>query len=111
MLVLEQYRMLPKLFQCVYQDLIVVMPDHVHCIIMICKLHVSENPPGLTAVMKRFKGVSARRINQERSVCGRSVWQRGYFERVVRSQQELDRFRRYIFYNPLRTWLKRQGES
>ena len=43
---------------------------------------------------------AAKRINQLIGNTGRSLWQRDYFERVVRSEDELNRIRQYIADNP-----------
>jgi REP element-mobilizing transposase RayT len=45
---------------------------------------------------------SARRINLERGTPGVRVWQRDYYEHIVRSGQSLARIRRYIELNPAR---------
>lgn len=46
---------------------------------------------------------SARIINEIRGTHGTPVWQRGYYERVTRSEEELARIQKYIMENPL-TW-------
>ena len=33
---------------------------------------------------------------------GKSVWQRNYFERVIRNEKELNRIREYIINNPVK---------
>jgi REP element-mobilizing transposase RayT len=49
-----------------------------------------------------FKTVSTRRINDFRSTPGAKVWQRNYYEHVVRNSLQLHRVRRYITSNPSR---------
>jgi len=46
---------------------------------------------------------SARMINETLGTSGTSVWQRGYYERVIRNEDELARIRQYIAENPV-TW-------
>ncbi len=55
--------------------------------------------------------VSARQINRLRGSLGAAVWQRGYFEHILRSQHELDRLRRYIELNPLRWSLDKENPA
>jgi REP element-mobilizing transposase RayT len=43
---------------------------------------------------------SAKRINQIRNSPGTIVWQRNYYERIVRDKGELEQFRKYIANNP-----------
>jgi putative transposase len=57
-----------------------------------------------------FKTVSTRRINDVRSSPGAKVWQRNYYERVVRNNLQLRRVRRYIASNPLRWELDRENQ-
>jgi len=42
-----------------------------------------------------------RRINALRRTPGRPVWQRNYYERIIRDEAELKRIREYIRYNPI----------
>jgi REP element-mobilizing transposase RayT len=50
---------------------------------------------------------TAKRINQLRATPGTAVWQRDYYEHVVRSRGALRRIRRYIRQNPA-AWHRRQ---
>jgi len=54
----------------------------------------------LGAIIQSFKSVSTRKINRLRSTPGISVWQRNYYERIIRDESELNRIRRYIVDNP-----------
>ena len=50
----------------------------------------------------KYGGNRRQRINQLRASPGRPVWQRNYWERVIRNERELRRLREYIANNPLR---------
>jgi putative transposase len=54
--------------------------------------------PGTT--VNAFKTVSAKRINQLRGTPAIPVWQRNYYEHIVRNEAELERIRDYIRANP-----------
>lgn len=56
----------------------------------------------LGAVIGSFKSIVARRVNNIRRTPGSPVWQRGYYERIVRNARELEAVRRYIEDNPRR---------
>jgi putative transposase len=58
-------------------------------------------PGSVGAIIQNLKSVSTRRINRLDRLPGRRVWQRNYWERVVRDEAELDRIRRYVTENPL----------
>jgi putative transposase len=53
--------------------------------------------------VRALKTYSARRINATRGTSGASIWQRGYYERIVRNERELNLTRKYITNNP-RNW-------
>jgi REP element-mobilizing transposase RayT len=60
-------------------------------------------PPGsVGAIVGNIKSTITRRINQMRHASGAAVWQRGYWERVVRSPEEHARIEDYILLNPAR---------
>ena len=54
------------------------------------------------AIVRGFKSAATKQINELRGTPGKPVWQRNYFERVIRDEDELNRIREYIIYNPLK---------
>jgi REP element-mobilizing transposase RayT len=111
-LVIEEcWQALPRYFHAVELDAFVIMPNHVHGIICIVDTpHADAAPsqqhgsaPGsLTAIVGTFKAISARRINQLRGTPGAAVWQRNYYEHIIRTSRELEAVRKYIVDNPLK---------
>jgi len=88
-------------------DEFVIMPNHIHGLIMI--QNGRDTRPGQPAQYKSlgrlvgaFKTVSTRRINLLRGTPQSPVWQRGFYEHVVRTSDSLERIRAYISTNPLR---------
>lgn len=61
----------------------------------------------MSEIVRGFKTFSARRINQIRSQAGVPVWQRGYYEHIIRKEESLTAIRKYIINNPL-CWKKDQ---
>jgi len=59
-------------------------------------------PGSLNAVVQNFKSVSTRKINQALQTPGSKIWQRDYYERIIRNERELIATRQYIRDNPLR---------
>ena len=103
-------------------DAVVVMPNHVHGIVKITSdevgaihelpLHTeNRNDTNHERIRRRkmllpkvigyLKMNSSKRINQLRGTPGLRVWQRNYYEHVIRSKKALHRLRRYIEENPL----------
>jgi len=94
-------------FEGVSLDQWIVMPNHVHLIVII-----DDNVEGgsrtaptgqrhLGRAIAAFKTVSTKRINQIRNAPGAGFWQRNYYEHIIRSEKALDRIREYIESNPI----------
>ena len=94
-------------------DTWVVMPNHVHGIVMITNRGRGGRPvaptgagglrsSSLGALIAGFKSAATRRINATRGTLGASVWQRNYYEHVIRDESALNRVRQYIADNPAR---------
>ncbi|MFC1960408.1 transposase [Chloroflexota bacterium] len=66
-------------------DAYIIMPNHVHGIIEL----TSEDSPGhrhtLSEIMRGFKTYSARRINEQRALSAVPVWQRSFFDHIIRT--------------------------
>jgi putative transposase len=77
-------------------DEFIIMPDHFHGILIL------QEPLGtpISEIIRGFKTFSAREINRLRQKQGTPVWQRNYYERIIRSQPALNRVRQYIIANP-----------
>ncbi|MBT1072789.1 transposase [Geobacter chapellei] len=56
----------------------------------------------LGAVIQNFKSISTRKINKIRNNPGCPVWQRNYYEHIIRSESDLTNIRQYIANNPLK---------
>jgi REP-associated tyrosine transposase len=56
----------------------------------------------LGAIVGNYKSITARRINRIRGAPGMPVWQRNYWEHVIRNEAEMQRIRGYIQTNPAR---------
>lgn len=69
-----------------------------------------NTPSGtLGAVVGAYKSQVARHINHLRHMPAAPVWQRGYYEHIVRSDDDWDRIRAYIRDNPAR-WAEGRDE-
>jgi REP element-mobilizing transposase RayT len=94
-------------------DAFVVMPDHLHGILVL-RDYASRIPavgrirPGsLGTIVRSFKSVVASRINLLREVRFEGIWQRNYFDEIITTEADLDRARQYIRDNPAR-WDRRR---
>ncbi len=95
---------LPTHYPHVELDAFVVMPNHVHGIVVLGS-GIQPTPvklESLSEIIRGFKTFSARQINRSRSRPGNRVWQRNYYDHVIRDEVGLDRIRQYIVDNPAR---------
>jgi REP element-mobilizing transposase RayT len=63
----------------------------------------------IVSIVAGFKSASTKRINHHRTTPGCPVWQRNYYERVIRNDHELSRAREYIVNNPLKWQLDKEN--
>jgi REP element-mobilizing transposase RayT len=115
-------------FTYVQLDAFVVMPNHVHCVIIKTVGAGSPRPDkgrtstergntgdegagtaplrvkrwSLGQIVAYYKYLSTKSINAARRTPGAPVWQRNYYEHVIRNEASLNTVRRYILENPLR---------
>ncbi len=83
------------------------MPNRVHGILHLAgrPLATGETRPGpprasLGAIAGAFKSAAARRVNKLHATPGAPLWQRTYFEHIIRDTAELAQVRAYIVANP-----------
>ena len=121
------WQALPGRFSGLELDAFVVMPNHVHGIAAFVGAGlalpgdkgaassaptsgdgVAHGVPTLADVIRAFKSLSAIHVNRLLRRSG-PLWQRGYFDHVVRDDRDLERIREYIATNPLRWALDREN--
>ena len=109
------WRALPRHYPHVELDGFVVMPNHVHGILLLTDAGVVDRPKArrhdLSEVVRAFKTFSAQRINELRGAKGNRLWQRGFYEHIIRRGDPLNGIRSYIETNPLRWHLDRENPN
>ena len=111
-LIRDCWRAIPKHFAHARLDAFVIMPDHILGIVVLTKTQANGaaigriRPGSLGAIVRSFKSAAAAQVNRLTCTPRQRVWQRNYYERVVRSEAELHRIRWYIITNPIR-WNRR----
>jgi REP element-mobilizing transposase RayT len=113
---------IPAHFPKVELDAFVVMPNHMHGIVVINEDWKAGNVPvgarhalplqrrpaqfgkpvsgSLGAIVGSFKSAATKRINEARGTPGAAVWQRNYYEQIVRDEKMLNALRMYVEANP-----------
>ncbi len=121
---------LSERFPTIESDAFIVMPNHIHGILVLVgagpvlslveglslpvKGAASSAPTAFTPItlgnlLRAFKSISAVGANRFLSRSGKPLWQRNYYEHVIRNEESLNRIREYIATNPLRWELDREN--
>ncbi len=101
----------------------VVMPNHFHGIVIIqnpvrangvrpCRWSNGSSPrdispssqmkpKSLSSLMAGFKSITTKKINILRDAPGTPLWQRNYYEHIIRDRDAMNKIRQYIINNPL----------
>jgi REP element-mobilizing transposase RayT len=72
-------------------------------------VHKSITPHSIGSIIGQFKSAATKQINRVRQTPAAPVWQRNYWEHIIRNDADLSRIRRYIRYNPMRWWIDHRG--
>ena len=96
-----------RVYPGVHVDTYCLMPDHIHLLLMIRAKE--DGPPRAAApaaiptVINSLKSLATKR-------CGKVLWQRGYYEHVIRCETELNEIREYIENYPRKKILLERQE-
>ncbi|GAB4318728.1 MAG: transposase [Bacteroidales bacterium] len=122
--VAESWQWLANQYDYVDLDEWVIMPNHMHGIVLLIDdenggggsgrggsgrgssrtaptMPMAKRKP-IGGLVGAFKTVSTKRINQMHGTPGVKIWQRNYYEHIIRNENELNRIRQYIINNPAR---------
>jgi putative transposase len=91
------WQSLPRRFPGVFTDAFIVMPNHVHGIVILDPPDDASSRPSLAWVIRTFKTESTHEV---RKVLLSFGWQSNYYEHVVRNEHALQAIREYIENNP-----------
>lgn len=120
----QQWEKLPKRFPNIELGVFVIMPNHTHGIIVIkVGRGTAENPSdpdgelsrraptqegfqkpvrgSIPTIIRSYKSAVSYRINLMRGTQDIPVWQRNYYEHIIRNEQDLQNKTDYIEANPL----------
>lgn len=109
---------LPRHFGRLEPDACVVMPNHVHFVLILKPViatgraeRVPYDKVSAPLIVNQYKSFVTRAINQWQNTPKAAVWQRNYRDHVVRDEVDLHRIREYIQYNPLSWDLDRDNPA
>ena len=88
-------------FPSVTVDKYVIMDDHIHALLTLDRQGQSPCPT-LGAVIGAYKSITTKRINEVRETQGKRVWQRRFYDHVIRDENDFLTKWNYIDTNPCR---------
>ena len=119
----ENWRLIPKHFSHAELEAFVVMPNHIHGIIILDDdIRTGTTPApirtgtinraptpteqfqkpvagSIPTIMRTYKASVSRRIQKEHHET--NIWQRNYYEHIIRDQADYERIGGYILSNPV----------
>lgn len=118
----EEWRRTATIRDNVELDSYIIMPNHVHGIIAITRRGTARRAPterqfgkpiagSLSTIVRAYKAAVTKRINEHRGTPGAPVWQRNYYEHIVRTPRAHRMISAYIEDNPARWYLDRYNED
>ena len=81
------------------------MPDHIRMIIQINReiQRAEQSPaPTLGDIICAFKSLTTKIANKTDDCAGRKIWQRNYYEHIIRDENDCKEKLEYIINNPLK---------
>ena len=103
-LVDEAINNIPSIYPALKLDHYVIMPDHIH-LLLIIRADEYGRPmvaPTMSRVVQQLKGYITKRI-------GCSIWQKLFFDHVIRDRQDYEEHVKYICENPAKWIIQHQN--
>ena len=100
----QSWRWLEEQYDYVQLDKYVIMPNHLHGIIIInnnCRggSRTAPTTKTLGRLIGAFKTVSTKYVNCLRKTPTMPIWQRSFYDHIIRSEKSLHKIRKYIVNN------------
>ena len=94
-----------SIYPSVFVEQYVIMSDHIH---LLLSIYGDENgrpmaAPTISRIVNQFKGYVTKCI-------GKSLWQKLFYDHIIRNKQDYDEHMKYIYENPMR-WYYKQFEN
>ncbi len=109
---------IPKHFSFAEMDEYIIMPNHIHGIIVIDNENTVDNNHGcylqtrnmelLPRIISQYKSSVTRQIRKEFGDYS-FAWQKSFYDRIIRNENELYSIRKYIRQNPLKWDLEKNN--
>ena len=98
----ETIRAIPDHYPGILVDQFIIMPDHVHLILSFRNIGPDGRqiaaPTPLSKIIQQMKRIASKQA-------GVPLWQKGFYDHVIRNDVDLANVRQYIRNNPLK-WIE-----
>lgn len=92
----EEINNISKIYANVTVENYVIMPNHIHLLVFIDRFSGrTQFAPTIYRIIKQFKGVITKRL-------GKSIWQKGFYDHIIRDEYDFQIRWQYIEDNPYR---------
>ena len=95
-----------KGYSCVACPIFTVMPNHFHALIVISRADMESAPtiPEIVQAFKRYSTIEYTKLVKDGVLPSfdRQIWQRSFYDHVIRDQKDYDEIYRYIEENPIK---------
>ncbi|MHB0924140.1 MAG: transposase [Bellilinea sp.] len=90
LIIQESIGKIPYVYPNVEIDIFTIMPNHLHMIICITE---NRGRATVSTIINQLKGAITKQV-------GHSIWQKSFYDRIIRNDEEYQRIRDYIYFNP-----------
>ena len=90
-------RQIKEHFSCAQIDNFIIMPNHVHAIVIIGEETNAKDAPNLSTVIGQYKASVAKEIHK--LYPDMQIWQRSFHDHIIRNQKEYEKIWEYVQYN------------
>ncbi|GCF08386.1 REP-associated tyrosine transposase [Dictyobacter arantiisoli] len=110
-ILIQEWEKLPRRYSNAFIDIIVIMPDHLHSILLLDSAH-SEKRTSVSNIVCGYKSNVTRRwrnlltANKNEDETLKEVWQMSFYEHIIRQENDLEAQRNYMRNNPIKAQLE-----
>ena len=108
----ELIQQIPIKYPTVSVDRYVIMPDHIHLLLRIDRDLGTGNPsPTLGNIIGWYKYQVTKTATRQGHTAGKKLFQRSYYDHVIRNQQDYNEVWEYIENNPRKWVIEKRGQE
>ena len=87
-------------YSCVTVSEYVIMPNHIHLLLLIDNNGTGNPSPTVGNIIGWFKYNTTKSVNEKYKTAGNKLWQRSYYDHIIRDEKDYMEKQDYILTNP-----------